>query len=99
LRQGRQMRLLVTLQLIVDPMLWTLIVYLSGGSSSGATSLYGLSCVTGAMLTGFRGAALAFSASAICFGGLLFGLAEGRIQPPVDQPAAVYDMASEDLLY
>jgi signal transduction histidine kinase len=99
LRQGRRMRLLVTLQLIVDPMLWTVIVYLSGGASSGATSLYGLSCVTGAMLTGFRGAALAFSVSTLCFGGLLLGLGLGWILPPADQLAAMYHLASEDLLY
>ncbi|MEO8181984.1 MAG: ATP-binding protein [Deltaproteobacteria bacterium] len=99
LRQGRQMRLLVSLQLIVDPVLWTVVVYLSGGPSSGATSLYGLSCVTGAMLTGFRGAALAFSSSALCFGGLLLSLDRRWLLPPEDQPAAVYHMASEDLLY
>jgi signal transduction histidine kinase len=99
LRQGRRMQLLVTLQLIVDPLLWTVIVYLSGGPSSGATSLYGLSCVIGAMLTGFRGAALAFGASALCFGGLLLGLAQRWILPPSDQPAAVYHVANEDLVY
>jgi signal transduction histidine kinase len=99
LRQGRRMQLLVTLQLIVDPLLWTVIVYLSGGPSSGATSLYGLSCVIGAMLTGFRGAALAFGASTLCFGGLLLGLGQQWILPPRDQPAAVYHVANEDLLY
>ncbi|MEY2929482.1 MAG: hypothetical protein RL033_231 [Pseudomonadota bacterium] len=99
LRQGRRMQLLVALQLIVDPMLWTVIVYLSGGSTSGATSLYGLSCVTGAMLTGFRGAALAFGASTACFGGLLLSLSQGWLLPPADQPAAVYHVASEELLY
>ena len=99
LRRGHRMQLLVTLQLIVDPLLWTMIVYLSGGPSSGATSLYGLSCVTGAMLTGFRGALLAFSVSVLCFGGLLLGLSLGWVPPPSDQPAAVYHLAAEDLLY
>jgi two-component system sensor histidine kinase HydH len=99
LRRGRQMQRLVILQLVVDPLLWTMIVYLSGGPSSGATCLYGLSCVTGAMLTGFAGAALAFLMGAVCFGGLLLGLAEGWVLPPVDQPIGVYHIASEDLLY
>ncbi|HKO95264.1 MAG TPA: ATP-binding protein [Polyangiaceae bacterium] len=99
LRSGRQMQLLVTLQLIVDPLLWTMIVYLSGGASSGATSLYGLSCVTGAMLTGFRGALLTFGVSVVCFGGLLLSLGLGWVAPPSDQPAAVYHLATEDLLY
>jgi two-component system, NtrC family, sensor histidine kinase HydH len=99
LRDGRHMQKLVVLQLIVDPLIWTVIVYLSGGSSSGATSLYGLSCLTGAMLTGFRGAALAFGMGVTCFGALLFGLDSGFIPPPPDQPAYVYHTQSEDWVY
>jgi two-component system sensor histidine kinase HydH len=99
LRRGRQMQRLVTLQLVIDPLLWTIIVYLSGGPSSGATCLYGLSCVTGAMLTGFSGAALAFGMGATCFGALLLALWNGWILPPIDQPIAVYHMSSDDLLY
>ena len=99
LRQGRHMQRLVGLQLVVDPLLWTMIVYLSGGPSSGATSLYGLSCVTGAMLTGFRGAALAFAVGVVCFGALSIGLSTGVIPPPPDQPAYVYYAASEEWLY
>ena len=37
LRQGKHMQRLVMLQLVVDPLLWTMIVYLSGGPSSGAS--------------------------------------------------------------
>lgn len=99
LRQGRHMQRLVVLQLVVDPLLWTMIVYLSGGPSSGATSLYGLSCVTGAMLTGFRGAALAFAVGVACFGALSIGLSTGVIPPPPDQPAYVYYAASEEWVY
>jgi two-component system, NtrC family, sensor histidine kinase HydH len=99
LRSGRHMERLVVLQLVVDPALWTAIVYLSGGPSSGATSLYGLSCVTGAMLTGFRGAALAFGTGVVCFCTLIAGLWSGMIPPPPDQPAYVYHAQSEDWLY
>jgi two-component system, NtrC family, sensor histidine kinase HydH len=98
LRSGRHMERLVVLQLVVDPALWTAIVYLSGGASSGATSLYGLSCVTGAMLTGFRGAALAFGTGVVCFCALIAGLWSGMIPPPPDQPAYVYH-AQSDWLY
>jgi two-component system sensor histidine kinase HydH len=99
LRDGRHMQRLVVLQLVIDPMLWTVIVYLSGGPSSGATSLYGLSCLTGAMLTGFRGAALAFGTGVFCFCALLAGLWSGVIPPPPDQPAYVYHAQPEEWLY
>jgi signal transduction histidine kinase len=99
LRRGRDMQRLVVLQLVIDPLLWTVIVYLSGGPSSGATSLYGLSCLTGAMLIGFRGAALALSVGLSCFGALLAGLSTGWIPPPPDQPPAVYQSTGVDLLY
>jgi signal transduction histidine kinase len=99
LRGGRHMQRLVVLQLVVDPLLWTVIVYLSGGPSSGATSLYGLSCLTGAMLTGFRGAALAFGMGVVCFCTLLAGLWSGVIPPPPDQPGYVYHAQSEEWLY
>ena len=99
LRNGRHMQRLVVLQLVVDPMLWTVIVYLSGGPSSGATSLYGLSCVTGAMLTGFRGAALAFGTGVLCFCALLAGLWSGLVPPPPDQPFYVYHAQADEWLY
>jgi two-component system sensor histidine kinase HydH len=99
LRSGRHMQRLVVLHLVIDPVLWTVIVYLSGGPSSGATSLYGLSCLTGAMLTGFRGAALAFGMGVLCFCTLLAGLWSGIIPPPPDQPGYVYHAQSEEWLY
>ena len=99
LRNGRHMQRLVVLQLVVDPALWTVIVYLSGGPSSGATSLYGLSCVTGAMLTGFRGAAVAFGTGVLCFCTLLAGLYGGVIPPPPDQPGYVYHAQTEDWIF
>jgi two-component system, NtrC family, sensor histidine kinase HydH len=99
LRDGRHMQRLVVLQLVIDPLLWTVIVYLSGGPSSGATSLYGLSCLTGAMLTGFRGAALAFGTGVLCFCTLLAGLWSGVVPPPPDQPAYAYHAQPEEWLY
>jgi two-component system, NtrC family, sensor histidine kinase HydH len=99
LRDGRHMQRLVVLQLVIDPALWTIIVYLSGGPASGATSLYGLSCLTGAMLTGFPGAVLAFCIGVFCFCTLLAGLWSGVIPPPPDQPAYVYHAQSDEWLY
>ena len=43
------------LQLLLDQIIWTIVVYLTGGVSSGATSFYGLTCLVGAILTGAKG--------------------------------------------
>jgi two-component system, NtrC family, sensor histidine kinase HydH len=99
LRGGRKLQRLVVLQLSIDPILWTVIVYLSGAASSGATSLYGLSCVTGALLIGFRGAALSMVLGASCFGALLAGLGGGWIPAPPDQAVDVYHLTTQELSY
>lgn len=99
LRSGRRLRRLVVLQLSIDPILWTMIVYLSGAASSGATSLYGLSCVMGALLIGFRGAALSMILGATCFGALLAGVGGGWIPAPPDQSVDVYHLTTQELSY
>ncbi len=99
LRRGRHLEQLVTLQIVVDPFLWTVIVYLSGGPSSGATSFYGLNCLIGALLIGLRGAALALGLGVACFVTLLVGLSGGWIEPPPDQPSELYLMSAEEFTY
>jgi signal transduction histidine kinase len=99
LRSHRNLQRQVSMQLSVDPALWTVIVYLSGGPASGATSLYGLSCVTGALLTGFRGSMTALGASVGCFGALVLGSTTGLLSPPPDQPVDVYQMSDAELVY
>ncbi len=99
LRTGKHLAQLVTVQLVLDQATWSVVVYLSGGVQSGATSFYGISCLLGAILAGFRGATTAAS-SAFCFYSLLVvGLTAGWIPPPSDQPASVYQVSSEDLVY
>ncbi|HEU5074614.1 MAG TPA: two-component sensor histidine kinase, partial [Polyangiaceae bacterium] len=56
LRAGRGGRLMAHAQLLCDQVVWTIVVYLTGGVASGATSFYGLTCLLGAILTGARGA-------------------------------------------
>ncbi|MET0410170.1 MAG: ATP-binding protein [Polyangiaceae bacterium] len=99
LRHGRRLQVLVVLQLSIDPILWTMVVYLSGAASSGATSLYGLSCVMGALLIGFRGAALSMILGAGCFGALLAGVGGGWIPAPPDQSVDVYHLTPQELSY
>src|SRR5580700_5143147 len=42
LRVGRALPAVAQTQLVTDQITWTAIVYISGGATSGATSLYGL---------------------------------------------------------
>lgn len=99
LRSGRHLERLANAQLVGDALVWTTIVYLSGGASSGATSFYGLSCLVGAILTGIRGALLAAGVGAACYGALIFCLQYGWLVPPPDQPAALYRLNPADLSY
>lgn len=99
LRQGRQLIKAAHAQLISDPLLWTVIVYISGGASSGATSLYGLSCLAGAVVLGLRGAMIAALSSAFAYSLLCLAFMTGLISHPPDQPAAAYAVAWADMRY
>lgn len=68
-------------QLLLDQVLISVLVFLSGGVQSGATSLYGLSCLAGGLMLGVPGAVAAALAGGVCFsltalvaqGSVLFG--------------------------
>lgn len=99
LRSGRQPELLADAQLVLDQLTWTVIVYLTGGAASGATSFYGLSCLVGAALTGLRGASVAAVSGGLCYGVLVTALAKRWVLPPPDQPASIYLPTSEELSF
>lgn len=99
MRQGSELRVLVNTQLVLDQVIWTVVVYLSGGVTSGATSLYGISCLFGAVLAGFRGAALAAISAAISYLVLIGALALGVLAAPPDQPSAAYQVSTYELVY
>ena len=99
LRGGRNLERLADAQIVGDALIWTIVVYLTGGASSGATSFYGLSCLVGAILTGMRGALLAAGVGASCYVGLIASLQYGRLFPPPDQPPGLYQLSSGDLSY
>ncbi|MDX2051101.1 MAG: ATP-binding protein [Polyangiaceae bacterium] len=99
LRRGRNIERLASAQLIFDQLTWTMLVYISGGASSGAVSFYGLTCVTGAALTGFRGAAVATAAGGIGYATLLGALQLNWLVPPPDQPVDLYQLSRFELLY
>lgn len=86
-------------QLVVDQLTWTAIVYISGGVTSGSTSLYGLTSVSGAILLGTSGAISASASGAVFYLALCYGFATGTLAPPSDQSPAAYLVNSSDMVY
>jgi two-component system, NtrC family, sensor histidine kinase HydH len=99
LRAGKRLETLAYVEIVVDQLTWTAIVYVSGGATSGATSFYALTCLVGAILVGIRGA-FAAAASGIAVYAMLCGSFWLRwVQPPHDQAAASYAVDSAELVY
>lgn len=92
LRVGRALSVVAYAQLVTDQITWTAIVYLTGGATSGATSLYGLTCLSGAILLGLRGAVTAAATSTAAFVGLCAGLVYRIVPAPNDQHAELYNI-------
>lgn len=90
LRRKRSLPAVARAQLITDQIVWTSMVYITGGATSGATSLYGLTCLTGAILLGLRGAAVAAVAGATAYTLLCAGFVTQAVLPPRDQPPEAY---------
>jgi two-component system, NtrC family, sensor histidine kinase HydH len=99
LRSGRYMDQLAHAEIVLDQLTWTVIVYLSGGASSGATSLYGLSCLIGAILIGLRGATIAAVTGGACYAALVTAMSTGVLHPPPDQPTTLYSLSGAELTY
>lgn len=99
LRRGRGLRELTMAQLCTDQLTWTAIVYVSGGVASGATSLYGLTCLSGAILLGARGALGAAAAAMVSYGALCVGFGMQWILPPLDQTVDAYATHWGEMMY
>ncbi len=98
-RRGRRLPELAAVQLVVDQMLWSVLVYLTGGASSGATSLYGITCVAGGLLLGLPGAATAALAAGVFFSLVVLLLQAGGLPIPPDQSARVYELTASETAY
>lgn len=85
-RSSRHLQWVADAQVALDPVVWSLLAYASGGASSPATAFYGLNCLVGAALSGPRGSILAGAASVLSYTGLCSALAFGFIRPPEDLP-------------
>lgn len=90
LRAGRGLTAIARIQLVTDQLTWTAMVYISGGAASGATSLYGLTCLSGAILLGGNGGAVAALSGVFAYLALCFAFGQGLIAPPPDQPIDAY---------
>jgi len=90
IRQRRALTALAWTQVVLDQLIWTVLVYLSGGPLSGATTFYGLSCVLAAVTLGLPGALAAAGIGGAFFLALIAGLSRGLILPPGDQPPFVW---------
>jgi signal transduction histidine kinase len=99
LRTGRHLVALATTQLVLDQATWTVLVYLTGGAASGATSFYGLTCLLGVFLIELPGAAIAGISGVACYAILSTLLYTGRLSPPWDQPPEVYAVSGEEFAY
>ncbi len=99
LRSGKRLELLADAQLVFDQLTWTVLVYLTGGASSGATSFFGLSCLMGAILRGLPGATLAAGSAAVFYAGLVALLRFDIIAAPPDQPQSLYRISGDELAY
>jgi len=99
LRRGRRLPAVAVAQLITDQLTWTAFVYITGGASSGGTSLYGLTCLSGAILLGLRGAIVAAVAGASAYALLVTGFVTGFLPPPIDQPREAYVIHWGDVRY
>jgi len=97
LRAGLRLGLVAYAQLVTDQLAWTALVYLTGGPTSGAAALYGLTSLTGAILLGIQGAMVAAFVGAGFFTALCVLLVRRTILPPPDQPADLYATTWKDL--
>lgn len=99
LRARRGLAFVADAQIVFDQLTWTVVAYLTGGASSGAVSLYGLSCLVGAALSGSRGAAIAVVSGVLSYASLVLLLGSGAIGPPPDQPPFLYRLSGEEIRF
>jgi two-component system sensor histidine kinase HydH len=99
LRLRRALTAVARVQLVTDQLTWTAMIYVSGGATSGATSLYGLTCLSGAILLGGEGGLVAALSGAAWYVMLCGAFALRLIAVPPDQPVDAYVTRWADMGY
>lgn len=89
LRWGRHLRMLMWAEITLDQLLFSFVVYLTGGPTSGATSLYGLTCLAGAVVLGQRAALVAAGIGLGSYVLVSVGMVMGVLPPPNEHAAAL----------
>ncbi|HEX9298311.1 MAG TPA: ATP-binding protein [Polyangiaceae bacterium] len=98
-KRRRYVMQLAYTELIVDQATSTALIYVTGGAASGATALYGLTCLAGAVLIGRRGPIVAAAAAALFYSILCGGFVSGWLAVPPDQPRSSYAVELGDITY
>jgi signal transduction histidine kinase len=99
LKRRRRVVTLAYAELIVDQATYTALIYVTGGATSGATALYGLTCLVGAILIGPRGPFVAALAGAVFYLLMCAGFVSGAIGVPPDQPQSSYLVGLGEIIY
>src|SRR5258706_10096391 len=99
LKRRRHVVKLASVELVVDQATWTALIYVTGGATSGATALYGLTCLAGAILIGPRGPLVAALAGGIFYFLLCAAFVTGAIGVPPDQPLSSYVIGLGEVIY
>lgn len=97
LRSGHHYKKLAYAQLVFDQATWTVLVYVSGGATSGATSLYGLTVLTGAVIGGLNAAAIAAAFGFTFYAILCALMIGGWLRVPPDQLDVPYALTLQQV--
>jgi two-component system, NtrC family, sensor histidine kinase HydH len=99
LRRRRHLGELAFAELVVDQATWTALIYVTGGATSGATALYGLTCLAGAISIGPRGPFVAAVAGVLFYLMLCGAFVSGMIGVPPDQLPSSYATQLGEIFY
>lgn len=99
LRRAPHPQWVAQLQVATDILLTTGMVYITGGTSSGFTFLYGISVLMAALVAGAGTARIAGGSAIGLYALLTVGLATGWIDAPPDQRTEVYELPPRELLF
>jgi two-component system sensor histidine kinase PilS (NtrC family) len=86
-------------QVGTDLLVTTGLVYVTGGSASGFTFLYGVAVLMAAMVVGPLAARVTGGAAIVLYGVLAISLANGWLPPPPDLPRDAYSLPVTELVY
>ena len=87
------------MQVAMDLVLTTGLVYVTGGAGSGFSFLYGVAVLMSAMVVGPLPARVAGGTAVVLYTLLIASLSFGKLPPPSDQPLDTYQMPAAELTY